>query len=112
MTGDRPDASANDRIDEPGREHLRDDAPQLIGQAAGGSHIYYDERDRTMFEGPAPDELGHDDRANEQPVGTRGVEGIVDAVNDREGWDWLSEFAREHVPLAGNDDGDASNTER
>ncbi|MFC5971405.1 hypothetical protein ACFPYI_08700 [Halomarina salina] len=81
---------------------LREDAPQLIGQAAGGSHIYYDEGGRTMFEGPSPEELRGDQRVNEQPVGSRGVGGIVDAINDREGWDWLSEFAKERV-LGGED---------
>ena len=79
--------------------------PVLLGQSGGGSHIYYDESDRTMFEGPAPEEREAGERTNEQPVGTRGVDGILDAINDREGWNWLSEFAEKHVPGAGDDDG-------
>lgn len=96
-----------DRPPEAEDARLRDDAPQVIGQAAGGSHIYYDEGGRTMFEGPEPEERQPGQRANEQPVGTRGVGGIVDAIDDREGWNWLSEFAKERVLGAAADDGSA-----
>lgn len=104
MTDRGPDAPVDGPAGSDEDARLRDDAPQLIGQAAGGSHIYYDEGGRTMFEGPSPDELRPGQRVNEQPVGTRGVGGIVDAINDREGWDWLSEFTKERV-LGGADDG-------
>ena len=96
-TDRRPVGRDDDATDSDEETRLREDAPQLIGQAAGGSHIYYDEGGRTMFEGPSPDDLEAGQRVNEQPVGTRGVGGIVDAINDREGWDWLSEFAKERV---------------
>lgn len=91
------DPTDRDDIDE--RSQLRDDAPQLIGQSAGGRHIYYDERGRTMFEGPAPGDGPTDDRRNEELVGADdGVEGIVDSVHEREGWNWLSEFTQERLP--------------
>ncbi|MFD1513169.1 hypothetical protein [Halomarina rubra] len=95
---DRPGPPGDDE-----RARLREDAPQLIGQSAGGSHIYYDEVGDTMYEG-SPDDP--DTRRNERPLDDAGVEGIVDTVNEREGWNWLSEFTQERLPDLGTITGD------
>lgn len=103
---ERDERRGTDRREGDDDAQLRENAPQLIGQSAGGKHIYYDEAGRTMFEGVGPDRAG-DERLNEESLDDdAGVEGIVDSVNEREGWNWLSEFAQERLPDFGTSTSD------
>lgn len=88
-----------DESGDDGRYPGEHDGGTLLGVDGYGSPVYYDEEGRSTFEARV-EEGRVAGRENERSVADGStVEDLVDDTREREGWTWLSDFAKSHLPV-------------